>query len=105
LFGVDAGDDPLPPIDVDALDGDGGGGTATHTGSTSTATHGTSTGDKRKSAVCVDFHEIKDANDVRIAAIYKMCRTRMSARSEFGTGHLIRHQRSCRKKTDRANRV
>jgi hypothetical protein len=51
LFGVNASDGPLPPIDVDALDGDGGGGTATHTGSTSTATHGTSTGGKRKSAV------------------------------------------------------
>jgi hypothetical protein len=72
LFGVDASDGPLPPIDVDALDGDGGGGTATHTGSTSTATHGTSTSGKRKSAVWVDFNEIKDANDVRIAAICKM---------------------------------
>jgi hypothetical protein len=43
LFGVDAGDGPLPPIDVDALNGDDNGAIATHTGSTSTATHGTST--------------------------------------------------------------
>jgi hypothetical protein len=106
LFGIDAGDDPLP-VDVDAIDGEGGGGTMTVTRTGSTSTHGTSTAGaaKRKSTVWVDFDEIKDANDVRIAAICKMCKTRLSTRSAVGTGHLIRHQNSCLKKKDRANRV
>jgi hypothetical protein len=106
LFGIDAGDGPLP-IDVDAIDGEGGGGTAMVTRIGSTSTHGTSTAGagKRKSAIWVDFDEIKYANDVRIAAICKMCKTRLSARSAAGTGHLIRHQNSCLKKKDRANRV
>jgi hypothetical protein len=106
LFGIDTGDDPLP-IDVDAIDGKGGGGTVTATRTGSTSTHGTSTtgAGKHKSGVWVDFDEIKDANDVQIAAICKMCKTRLSARSAAGTGHLIRHQNSCLKKKDRANRV
>jgi hypothetical protein len=37
----------------------------------------------------VDFHEIKEG-DVHIAAICKMCGTRMSARSAASTSHLIR---------------
>ena len=42
---------------------------------------------------------------VRTAAICKMCKSRLSARSSTGTGHLIRHQKSCRKKVDHAARV
>ena len=42
---------------------------------------------------------------VRTAAICKMCKSRLSARSSAGTGHLIRHQKSCRKKVDHAARV
>ena len=34
-----------------------------------------------------------------------MCGKRLSARSSAGTGHLIRHQSSCRKKHDHAQRV
>jgi hypothetical protein len=65
LFGIDAGNGPLP-IDVDAIDDEGSGGTATATRTGSTSTHGTSTASagKLKSAVWVDFDEIKDANDV-----------------------------------------
>jgi hypothetical protein len=65
LFGIDAGDVPLP-IYVDAIDDEGGGGTATATRTGSTSTHGTSTvgAGKLKSVVWVDFDEIKDANDV-----------------------------------------
>jgi hypothetical protein len=105
LFDIDVGDSP---IDVNAVDGDGGEGTAmaAGTGTGSTSTHGTSNAGtvKRKSGVWVDFHEIKEG-DVRIAAICKMCGTRMSARSAAGTGHLIRHHNSCRKKKDHAHRV
>ena len=42
---------------------------------------------------------------VRTVAIYKMYKSRLSARSAAGTSHLIRHQKSCRKKVDHAARV
>ena len=42
---------------------------------------------------------------IRTAAIYKMCKSKLSARSSAGTGHLIRHQKSSRKKADHAARV
>jgi hypothetical protein len=44
-------------------------------------------------------------NLVRIIAIYRVCKSRLSTRSVSGTSHLIRHQKSCRKKTDHAARV
>ena len=72
------------------VDGDTGGGAVTATGACSTDTHGTSSSGKRKSSVWADFKEVKE-NDVRIAAICKMCSKRLSARSSAGTGHLIRH--------------
>jgi hypothetical protein len=104
LFDIDLDDGGLP-IDADDVDGDGGGGTATvtGTGTGSTSTHGTSHASKRKSGVWVDFDVVKEG-DVRIAAICKMCKTRLSARSTASTGLLIRHQNSCRKKKDHANR-
>ena len=34
-----------------------------------------------------------------------MCKSKLSARSSAGTGHLIRHQKSCRKKADHTARV
>ena len=74
------------------------------TGACSTDTHGTSSSGKRKSSVWADFKEVKK-NNVRVAAICKMCSKRLSARSCASTGHLIRHQASCRKKTDHAHRV
>jgi hypothetical protein len=78
------------------------------TGIGSTSTHGTSSIGKRKSGVWVDFDEIcetMNSNSVRIVAICKMCNSRLSARSAAGTGHLLRHQKSCRKKNDHAHRV
>jgi hypothetical protein len=63
---------------------------------------------KRKSVVWDDFDEIKeDVNGemVRTKATYKMCRTTLSARSAAGTGHLIRHQNSCKAKVANAARV
>ena len=34
-----------------------------------------------------------------------MCKSKLSARSSAGAGHLIRHQKSCRKKVDHAAMV
>jgi hypothetical protein len=34
-----------------------------------------------------------------------MCKHTLSARSNAGTGHLKRHQKSCRQKLDQATRV
>jgi hypothetical protein len=45
------------------------------------------------------------ANSVQIIAICRVCKSRLSTRSAAGTGHLIRHHKSCRKKTDHAARV
>jgi hypothetical protein len=73
-----------------------------------TSTNDTSSVGKRKSGVWVDFEEICETvngNLVQIAAICRMCKSRLSVRSATGTGHLIRHQKSCRKKNDHAARV
>jgi hypothetical protein len=70
----------------------------------STNTHGTSYVGKRTFAVWEDFTEIKE-NKIRVAAICKLCGKRYSARSTAGTGHLIRHQKSCRRKHDNNRRV
>jgi len=112
LLGIDVGNDSAP-IDMDG--GDGGGGaepvpsvTATGTPVGSNSTDGTSCLGKRKSGVWVDFDEIYETvngQKVQTAAIYKMCKSRLSARSAAGTGHLIRHQKSCRKKVDHAATV
>ena len=109
LFGIDVGDDGVPNnnvnvIDVDANTGDGGGAAAEPAGCYSIDTQGTTTSGKRKSSVWADFKEVKE-NDVRVAAVCNMCGKRLSARSSAGTGHLIRHQSSCRKKYDHAQRV
>jgi hypothetical protein len=95
FFGIDVGDDPVgngnqQPID---LDGDDAGVSA------STDTRGTSAtaSGKRVSAVWEWFDEIKDGK-LRTSAICKHCGTRYSARSTGGTGHLIRHMKSCMKK-------
>ena len=108
LFGIDVGDGNVPnnviDVDADAGAGDGGGGAAMAAGCGSTDTHGTSSSGKRKSSVWADFKEVKE-NDVRVAAICNICSKRLSARSCSGTGHLIRHQASCRKKVDHAHRV
>jgi hypothetical protein len=72
-------------------------------GTTSTAVSG-----KHKSKCWVDFEEIYEminGNQVRVQAIYKLCRTTLSARSAAGTGHILRHQKSCRKKLDHTARV
>jgi len=101
LFGIDLGDG-THPIDLDAGDGEGDGGVAA-----SIDTHGTSsTGGTGKliSPVWEDFTEIKEDN-IRVAAICKMCGKRYSARSAAGTGHLKRHQKSCKAKHDNDKRI
>ena len=44
-----------------------------------------------------------NSSQIRTAAICKMCKSKLSARSS--AGHLIRHHKSCRKKADHAARV
>jgi len=112
LLGIDV-DSGSALIDLDG--GDGGGGAAPVPSTTTTGTpvgsnitYGTSCLGKRKSDVWVDFdefYETVNGQKVRTAAICKMCKSRLSARSSAGTGHLIRHQKSCRKKVDHAARV
>ena len=115
LFGNHVGSGSAAPIDLD--DGGGEGTMETRTqvcsnGSTPSVTGtGTSSGlgvGKRKSAVWADFDEIYETLNGRkicTKATYKMCKNTLSARSNAGTGHLKRHQKSCRQRTDQAARV
>ena len=55
-----------------------------------------------------DFDEIYETVNGRkicTKATCKMCKHTLSARSNVGTGHLKRHQKSYRQKTDQAIRV
>ncbi|XP_066316085.1 zinc finger BED domain-containing protein DAYSLEEPER-like [Miscanthus floridulus] len=113
-----------PAIDVDAVDA-GAMGTGTvdsNTHSNYTGVNGNADGNgtrtpssgavsglgKRKSQCWGDFEEVYETIngvDVRVRAICKMCRTVLSARSTAGTGHILRHQKSCKQKLDNASRV
>jgi hypothetical protein len=60
---------------------------------------------KHRSAVWDDFTEVtenRNGKKVRIVGICKFCKARLSANSNAGTGHLLRHQKSCKKKSDHA---
>ena len=108
LLGIDVSSGSAP------IDLDGGGGaepapsaTATGTPVGSNSIDDTSCLSKRKSSVWVDFDEIYETvNDqkVRTAAICKMCKSKLFARSSAGIGHLVRRQKSCRKKADHVAR-
>ena len=55
-----------------------------------------------------DFDDIYETiNGVKICtkATYKMCKSTLSARSSAGTGHLKRHKKSGKQKTDQRARV
>jgi hypothetical protein len=107
LLGINVGSGSAP-INLDVGDGGGGAAMATGTRIGSISIDGTSSVGKRKSGVWAYFEDICETvngNSVRIAAICRMCKSRLSARSATSTGHLIRHQKSCRKKTDHAARV
>jgi hypothetical protein len=50
-----------------------------------------------------DFTEVtenRNGKKVRIAGICKFFKARLSVNSNAGTGHLLRHQKSCKKKSD-----
>ena len=113
MFGVDVGSGPAP-IDLDGGDAGAatmGTGTAVASNTNNTDGNGTPTSSsvgKRKSAVYADFEEFYEevnGNKIRTTAICRMCKAILSARSAAGTGHLIRHQKSYRKKVDHAARV
>jgi hypothetical protein len=110
LFGIDVGSGSAP-IDLDG--GGGEGATATGTpiysnGSTpSVATTSSGVG-KHKSAVWADFDEIFEivnGREICTKSTCKRCKHTLSARSNAGIGHLKRHRKSCRQKTDQAARV
>ena len=107
MFGIDLGDGSAAPIDVDTDGGEGATATANSNGSAPSVA-GTGNTSKRKSPMWADFEEIYEViNGSRICtkAICKMCKSTLSARSVAGTGHLKRHQKSCRIKTDQRARV
>ena len=111
LLGVGVGSDSAP-IDLDGGGGEGAMRTRTTVDSTSTdAIDTTSTvvgNGKHKSKVWADFEQIyENVNGKKVCtkAICKICKNTLSARSKAGTGHLKRHQVSCRQKANRAARV
>jgi hypothetical protein len=113
----DIRDDAAALFGVDLGDGDGGEGatvTANSVGSNSNGSTpsvvaaGNGKVGKRKSRVWDDFEEIfETVNGVEICtkAKCKICKSTLSARSSVGTGHLKRHQNSCRQKTDQCGRI
>jgi hypothetical protein len=107
LFGIDIQDDSAVPIGLD----DDGGEVATGTvnsNSSAPSVDGKGNTGKHKSPVWADFTEIfEDVNGVSTCtkAVCKMCKATLSARLAAGTGHLKRHQKSCRLKTDLRARV
>jgi hypothetical protein len=107
LFGIDIQDGSAVLIDLDDDGGEGATGTVNSNSSAPSVTGKGNTG-KRKSPVWADFTEIfEDVNGVSTCtkAVCKMCKATLSARLAAGTGHLKRHQKSCRLKTDLRARV
>ncbi|KAG2632308.1 hypothetical protein PVAP13_2NG073646 [Panicum virgatum] len=99
LFGMDAG----KPFNLD--DGDGGDGpTRTMVASISNSTTpSTSTASKCKFSIWATFDEVyEDVNGkcTCTKARCKICKGTLSARSTGGTGHLLRHKKSCVAKAD-----
>jgi hypothetical protein len=112
LFGINVGGGPAAPIDLDGGGGEGATATRTPVHSNGSApsvagnTSGAGTG-KRKSAMWADFGEIYETvngREICTKATCKMCKHTLFARSNAGTGHLKRHQKSCRQKLDQAAR-
>jgi hypothetical protein len=111
LFGIDLEDGSAAPTLIE-LDGNSGEG-ATVTGNSisngsSPSIAGNGNVAKRKSLVWADFEEIfETVNGVKICtkATCKMCKTTLCATSSASIGHLKRHQKSYRQKTDQRVRV
>jgi hypothetical protein len=110
LFGDDVTRCPVP-IDLDGDDARAAAtatGTGTRVASNTNSIGGNGNGTpssvvsgKRKSKCWDDFEEIYEVingNKVQTQAICKLCGTTSSARSRAGTGHILRHQNSCKKK-------
>ena len=113
LFGIDVGGGSAAPINLDGGGGEGKMTTRTLACSNGSApsvagnSSGVGTG-KRKSIVWAHFDEIYETVNGRkiyTKATCKMCKHTLSARSNAGTSHLKRHQKSCRQKTDQVARV
>jgi hypothetical protein len=104
LFGIDLGDGSAAPTPIDLDDDSGEGATVTvNSNGFAPSVAGNGNTGKRKSPVWADFEEIfEDVNGVKICTkvVCKMCKSTLSTRSVAGTGHLKRHQKSCRLKTD-----
>ena len=96
------------PIDLDGTAASAAAAVAAATSPSDAASlaSSTTTG-KRRSPVWADFDEVKETVDgeERVIAICKFCKSRLSAKSAHGTKHLLRHQKSCQKKSDQANLV
>ena len=114
LFGIDVGSGSaaLTLIDLDDDGGEGatmiGNALGSNSNSSAPSVAGNSNVGKRKSSVWADFDEIYETMNGRkicTKAFYKMCKQTLSARSNAGTGHLKRHQKSYRQKTDQCARV
>jgi hypothetical protein len=62
---------------------------------------------RRRAAVWAFFDEIIEKEDGKdkVIAVCKQCKTGLSANSANGTGHLIRHHKTCSAKAERANMV
>jgi hypothetical protein len=63
---------------------------------------------KCRSAVWDDFIEVtknRNGKKVWIAGICKFCKARLSANSNAGNGHLLKHHKSCKKKANHAAMV
>jgi hypothetical protein len=110
LFGIDVSSGSAP-IDLDGGGGEGATATGTPVCSNDStpfvATTSSGVG-KRKSVVWADFYEIFEivnGREICTKATYKRCKHTLSARSNAGIGHLKRHRKSCRQKTDQAARV
>jgi hypothetical protein len=112
LFGIDVSSG-FAPIDLDGGGSEGVTATGTPIGSTNSAPSvaaGTSSGvvGKCKSTVWADFDEIFETvngREICTEATCKMCKHTLSAGSNAGTGHLMRHQKSCKQKTNQVARV
>jgi hypothetical protein len=61
---------------------------------------------KRRSAVWDDFIKVtENHNGKKVRCTLQICNARLGANSNAGTGHLLRHQKSCKKKYDHTTMV
>jgi hypothetical protein len=102
----------VAPINLEAAPASDGAGSNDHDSHISTSDkHSRSvatTGKHSRSVDWEDFIEVFETMNgkaVRVAGICKFCKSKLSANSNVGTSHLLRHHKSCRKKADHAAMV